>query len=62
MREYFEEEFDRVCENFHYVIGPLAQEVAEITVRLFIWITVPFWVIPYAVFFRKSNEEDEEEL
>lgn len=53
MKEHIERIYEAWADFFHSVehIGTAAE-------ALFLWITSPFWVIPYSIYKKREDKED----
>lgn len=49
MREYFEHAYGGVCNTMQDFAG-LASDIAEVAKVLFVYATMPLWLIPYAIY------------
>ena len=58
MRKYFDHAYEGWCNSFEPFIRfvELMIEAAKI---LFVYITIPVWIVPYVCFFRKEEETEE---
>lgn len=57
MREYFEHAYEGFCNTFF----PFVNCMVDIAKIIFVYGTLPIWIIPYALFFRKENEGDDKD-
>ena len=55
MRKYF----DHAYEGFSNSMLPLVDTIAEVAKILFVYATLPIWIVPYALFFRKENYQEQ---
>ena len=57
MREYFEHAYEGFCNTF----GPFGGMLLECMIIIFVYCTLPVWIVPYALFFRKEKERGGED-
>lgn len=57
MREYFNHAYKGFCNSMEQFAN-LAENIAEVAKVIFVYITLPVWIIPYSLWVRKENERD----
>ena len=53
MREYFDDAYESLTENWAVVVEALREACS----RFFVELTIPIWIIPYVLFFRKNERK-----
>ena len=59
MRQYFEHIYEGFCGSVRSLID-LAEIIAEASKVIFVYITMPIWIIPYAIWRNRKGTETED--
>ena len=59
MREYFDRAYEGFCDVLQPIIQ-LAEFLAEVAKMIFVYATLPIWVIPYKLILRKREYDGQE--
>lgn len=60
MRKYFDNAYEGFCNSFQPIIH-LAEIMAEVAKVTFVYVTLPIWVLPYKLIFRKRENDGRSE-
>ena len=60
MRKYFDHAYEGFC-NFMQPFISLAEVVGEVAKIVFVYATLPIWIIPYCLLLRRKGERREGE-
>ena len=53
MREYFDHAFESVVST----LRPLVNTMVEITMIIFVYTSIPLWIVPYMIYRKKRGEK-----
>ena len=55
MREYFDHAYEGLCDSVQQVVG----NMAELFIIALIYLTIPLWVVPYMVYLKIEERNDQ---
>lgn len=57
MREYFDHAYEGFCKTMQ-PFGDLAGAMGEVAKILFVYVTLPIWILPYKLILRRKDVEN----